>query len=168
MHDLLPRHGLIFLPRRFRGRPPLPAGRAGGLLLLLLFFPESAQAVQPHTGAEGMVVHQLGHVLFAGGMLFLLVRSRISRWQGPGWYRFKGFLWLAVAWNVLTFWGHFLQEITQDKRVMTADGRTIGLVADGLPDLLFYLTKLDHLVLLPALFLLALALKQWVHSSEGS
>jgi two-component system, cell cycle response regulator CpdR len=43
--------------------------------LLSFILADPAQAVQSHGGPEGMVVHQLGHVLFAGGMLFLLVRS---------------------------------------------------------------------------------------------
>ena len=142
----------------------------GGLFAacLILLAPDAAQAVQPHGGAEGLVAHQLGHVLFAAGMLFLLVRSRISRWAGPGWSRFKSFLWLAVAWNVLTFIGHLIHLASDDKGFVRVDGRTTGLVVDSLSDVLFYLARLDHLILLPALCLLALALKQWVQSSEGS
>jgi hypothetical protein len=134
--------------------------------VLLLVYPEPAEAVQPHGEPEGLVAHQLGHVLFAGGMLFLLVRSHISRWSGPGWYRFKGFLWLAIAWNILTFVGHFLH--LDKKELVTRDGRTVALVADSLSDFLFYLAKLDHLLLLPCLLLLALALKQWMQASEGN
>lgn len=123
--------------------------------------------MQAHHQPEGLVAHQLGHVLFASGMLFLLLRSRLSHWSGPGWSRFKGFLWLAVAWNVLAFTGHFLALADTRYELITAGGRVTDLAVNSFSDLVFYFSEMDHLLLVPALLLLALALRQWMQASEG-
>ncbi len=125
----------------------------------------SAQAVQAHGGAEGLVSHQIGHVLFAAGMAFLLFRIVRTHTAGPGWPAFKSFLWLILLWNLLTFFGHWMQELVAPERYLTADGRTIGYTLEGLFDVLFYLTRLDHLVLVPALLMLLAALRTWKQRS---
>lgn len=144
------------------GKAPLALG---SFLLAAFGGVGSAQAVQAHGGAEGLVSHQLGHVLFVAGMAFLLFRIVRTRTSGPGWPAFKSFLWLIILWNLLTFVGHWLHEFVGPEKYVTADGRAIGYSLNGLFDLLFYLTRLDHLVLVPALLMLLAALRRWKERS---
>ena len=57
------------------------------LLLLagiVVFWSDRALAVQQHGGAEGLVAHQIGHILFFSGIAYLLYKifrsSEPSRW----------------------------------------------------------------------------------------
>lgn len=125
-----------------------------------------AYAVQAHTGTEGLISHELGHVLFTVAMVVLLIRMTRGRLTGPGWQQFKVFLWLIIGWNVLTFSGHWMREGVSAQQFVHHNGQTTGFMVNGLFDLLFYLTRLDHLLLVPAFFMLLLAIRQW--SSEPS
>jgi len=140
---------------------------AGLVALLLLAVASPAWAMQGHSSAEGLVVHQLGHLLFAGAMLFLLIRSHLDRWTGPGWARFNCFLRLITFWNILTFSGHWLGSAIADDRFVMAGERVVGMKIGSLAEAFFYCTSLDHLVLVPALVCLVLALQQWTTSGEG-
>jgi len=143
--------------------------KAGAIIPALLFsLPASvilpvsrAYAVQSHGGAEGLVSHLLGHILFTIAMVFLLLRMRNSRLTGAGWSEFKGFLWLIILWNVLTFAGHWMRESVPAEQFVIHSGRVTAFQADSVFDLIFYLTRLDHLLLVPAFFLLLLAIKNW-------
>jgi len=149
------------------GKQAQRTARILALLPFLVFSAQPALAVQVHGGIEGLVSHQIGHVLFAGGMLFLLVTSYRSRWSGPGWDRFKCFLRLTIVWNILTFSGHWLQIGLADDKFVRAGGKIVGFRIDSFRDGFFYLASLDHLVLLPALLCLSVALRQWVKAGEG-
>jgi hypothetical protein len=131
--------------------------------LLSFILAEPAWGVQSHGGPEGLVAHQLGHLLFVGGMVFLLIRSRLDQ---PGWKSFRGFLWFIIGWNVLTFAGHLVEIAIPDGNFLTSGSVITGFLIDSAAALFVYLAQLDHFLLLPALLLLANALKQWVNSSE--
>lgn len=144
--------------------------RVGRIVLLvpfLIFSAIPAQAVQLHGGLEGLVVHQIGHILFAGGMLFLIIIGRLNHWRGAGWDRFRCFLGLTVLWNVLTFTGHWLRLLVDDGKFVRLGGKVVGFRVDSFADIVFYLASLDHLLLLPALLCLAVALRQWKQASEA-
>jgi hypothetical protein len=128
----------------------------------LVFLPVSrAYAVQAHCGAEGLVSHQLGHFLFTFAMVFLLLRMRKLPLTGPGWSEFRGFLWLIILWNILTFAGHWMREVVPAEQFVLHSGRVTAFQANSVFDLIFYLTRLDHLLLVPAFFLLLLAIRNW-------
>lgn len=135
------------------------------LIFLILGLPVRAWAVQQHSGLEGMVVHELGHLLFMGGMLFLLYRMRQPETRrmtrGNGWFEFKLFIWLSILWNVLTFYGHWHQEIISPDKFVRIGGKSTAFILSGPIDVLFYCSRLDHLVLLPAFLCLLLALRKW-------
>lgn len=130
-------------------------------LICSLCNPVHAWAVQQHGGAEGLVAHEIGHILFIIGMLFLLYRMRGPATSGPGWFEFKLFLVLIVLWNMLTFYGHWHQEILDPEKYVRLHGKITGFTLTGFVDALFYLSRLDHLVLLPAFLCLMLALIKW-------
>jgi hypothetical protein len=131
------------------------------LASLFLILPDSAWAVQKHGGTEGLVSHQIGHILFITGMLVLFYRLGRSSSSGWGWTQFKFFIGLILLWNMLTFYGHWHREIiSPDKFVQTA-GKITGFTISSPGDALFYLSRLDHLLLVPAFLCLLGALNTW-------
>lgn len=131
--------------------------------VLLLFLPVAgpAWAVQSHGGQEGLVSHQIGHLLFTIGMGYLLFRLSSMRPQGGGWREFIIFLWLIIAWNVTTFTGHWLNALVADAKFTKIQGVTIAFAIGNLRDALYYLTRFEHLILVPSFVFLLLALRKW-------
>ncbi|MEN8141162.1 MAG: hypothetical protein ABFR97_08080 [Thermodesulfobacteriota bacterium] len=129
------------------------------LLPLLLTTP--AWAVQTHGGAEGLVSHQIGHLLLFSAMVILLIRQRRFKMRGAGWHYFRVFLWLIILWNILTFTGHWLREGVEMDRFVRSNTHITAFRVEGLYDLIFYLTRLEHLLLVPAFFCLLIAVKRW-------
>jgi hypothetical protein len=118
-------------------------------------------AVQQHGGDEGLVSHQVGHILFISGMSYLLYRVYHNRITGSGWFEFKSFLWLIILWNILTFSGHWMREIVNPERFIKQGTQVTAFVVTDSFDTFFYLTRLDHLLLVPAFMFLLLALHKW-------
>lgn len=133
------------------------------LLWLLLVGPAvtPALAVQSHGGAEGLVAHQLAHLLLAIGMGALLFHSVRLRLNTQGWPYFKAFTILSLLWNLQTFANHWLNEASDFTSYIKEDGLVTAYVAHGFADVFFYLSHLDHLLLVPALIMLLLALRRW-------
>jgi hypothetical protein len=127
--------------------------------LVLQAFP--AWAVQAHGGAEGLVSHQIGHVLFTIGMGYLLFRVYRLQIEGLDWLEFKIFLWLIIAWNFLTFTGHLMHEFVAPEKFITSDGHILSFSVTSFSDAYFYLTRLDHLLLVSSFIFLLLALRKW-------
>jgi len=134
---------------------------AMGGATLSAFLPVSAGAVQVHGGAEGLVAHQIGHVLFIIGMAYLLFRLYRKDLTGPGTTEFKVFLWLILAWNFLTFSGHWMHEFVPPEKYLISNGITVSFSMTNLVEAYFYLTRLDHLLLVPSFIFLLLALLKW-------
>ncbi len=133
----------------------------GFCLPFLAVWAEPALAVQQHGGAEGLVSHQIGHILFISGMIYLLYRIYHNRITGPGWFEFKIFLWLVIMWNILTFAGHWMSEIVDPEKFLKEKMRVTAFTITDTFDAFFYLTRLDHLLLVPCFLLLLLALQKW-------
>ena len=131
------------------------------LTFVLINWAKPVYAVQGHGGAEGLVSHQVGHILFISGMTYLLYRVIQNRITGPGWFEFKGFLWLIILWNILTFSGHWMREIVNPERFIKQGNHTTDFIITGSFDTFFYLTRLDHLLLVPSFIFLLLALQKW-------
>ena len=137
------------------------------ILVILGFLgePQNALAVQAHGGAEGLVSHQIGHILFSAGMGYLLYRITSLRLKSHGWFEFKLFLISILFWNFLTFTGHWMHEVVDVTKFIRQDGITVGYKLTGFLDYYFYLTRLDHLALVPSFLFLLLALKKWSKAS---
>jgi len=134
--------------------------RAIVLFLVVTLAANPAWAVQAHGGTEGLVSHQIGHILFATGLGYLLFRLRNMRQTGSGWFEFKTFIWLLIAWNVTTFSGHWMNEfIGKDKFIMD-HANTLFFKVESLPDAIYYLTRLDHFILVPSFVFLLIALRK--------
>jgi hypothetical protein len=119
-----------------------------------------AWAVQAHGGAEGLLSHQIGHLLFATGMGYLLFRLRTMRQSGRGWLEFKTSFWLLIAWNLVTFTGHWMNEFIAKEQFIKDQTTILSFTIANLPDAIYYLTRLDHLILVPSFAFLLLALRK--------
>jgi len=135
--------------------------RTAAALLPLLLQAGPAWAVQSHGGAEGLVAHQIGHFLFALGMGYLLFRLRAMHQKGSGWLEFKTFAWLLIAWNAMTFSGHWMHESIAKEKFVKLEGGTLHFTVENLQDAAYYLSNLDHLILVPSFAFLLLALMKW-------
>jgi len=129
------------------------------IVAVYLLFPAGASAVQHHGGMEGLVSHEIGHALFMAGLIIFLVWIR--GYHEKGWPAFRSGLFLLLLWNILTFSGHLLYEMQDGSRLIRAGGRTVAFHAGSAADLCFYLTRFDHVLLLPAMIFLFIALRQW-------
>lgn len=130
-------------------------------LVLLILLPSTSWAVQAHGGAEGLVSHQIGHALFIIGMGYLLFRLYHIQTKGIGWFEFKVFLWLIIGWNLLTFSGHWMHELVAPGKFIKSGGNVISFSVTDFSDAYFYLTRLDHLLLVPSFIFLLLAIRKW-------
>jgi len=132
-----------------------------GIVVILLFTATPVWAVQSHSGTEGLVAHQIGHVLFAGGMAYLLFSLHRIKLENYDWFEFKTFLWLIIAWNFLTFSGHVLSELVDKSKFVFQNGELTAFNVENFTDAWFFLSQLDHLLLLPSFVFLLLALQKW-------
>lgn len=138
---------------------PAPLALLTGLVLILVSA-LPAFAVQEHRGAEGMVAHQLGHLLLIAGCGVLFRHSQPFA-ATPGWRQFRLFLSLLICWNLLAFAGHLMDPLMEEDRFLVRDGRRIGFLLSSFDGLLYYLSRLDHLILVPAFLQLLCAINSW-------
>jgi hypothetical protein len=131
------------------------------LFVFAVLRPTEARAVQQHGGAEGLVAHQIGHALFVAGITYLLIKIYRSDLRSSGWLRFNIFLYLIIAWNFLTFSGHWMREFVDPSKFTRLQGHVVSYNIDSFAGAYFYLTRLDHLLLVPAFFFLYLSLRKW-------
>ncbi len=131
----------------------------------LILLPRQALAVQHHGGIEGLISHQTGHILFTIGMTFMLFKVYKEIHKEPGWFEFRGFLWFTIFWNILTFTGHWLHESISSTAFSIVNNHPVSFTIKNLPDTLFYLSRFDHILLVPAIFLLYRALYKWSQST---
>ena len=130
-------------------------------LLLLVVLPVPAYAIQIHGAPEGLYVHQIGHILFAVAMVGFAIRIRKSRlgreksWQ----YMSIGALLFAL-WNGWAFLGHIFDVLMPLEDFLTGSTGQQTLLAVHSPvNLLYYVFKMDHLLCIPALVFVYLALR---------
>lgn len=130
----------------------------------LALAPHPVLAIQTHGHPEGLYAHQLGHLAFLGGMIYLcwqIWRRRLLSRAGFRWLFLAGSLF--AGWNLLTFFGHWAEERLDPGAIDASAGhlwRQLHII--DFNGLLFYLAKLDHLILIPALVALYLALRAFL------
>jgi hypothetical protein len=130
----------------------------GLILLWVVLCASPAWAVQSHGGVEGLVSHEIGHILFTIGMTFLLFRLLLEKLPARSWRMFKYFLIFIILWNILTFVGHMMNEMVDTAKIIKSNGHAIGFWVESLFDLFYYMTRLDHILLVPAFIFLYISL----------
>ena len=132
-----------------------------GVSALVLFSPQPSLAFITHGHPEGLYVHQIAHLLFAGAMIFMIyLIKREGLLEVPG---FRMLVWaslLFVGWNFDAFIGHIAEVYVSPQafRGEAADFSRRLLMTD-LSTWVYYITKMDHLILVPAFYLLYRGLK---------
>lgn len=130
----------------------------------LLVWPGSAWALQSHGGMEGVYAHQLAHLFFAFSMALLIFWLR--KWRltvSVSWRHIQYAALFFIAWNVDTMISHWLLEQSDLITVeIIAPMQMHVTTAEGWQWLtkVYYLTKLDHLLCVPALIFLFLGLRR--------
>jgi hypothetical protein len=60
----------------------------------------------------------------------------------------------------MTFTGHWMNEFITKEQFIKGQTTTLSFTIANLPDAIYYLTRLDHLILVPAFAFLLLALRK--------
>lgn len=142
---------------------------AAGSVLLVAVTPVCALATQTHGEPEGLFVHQMAHAFFVfsmGLLIFWLEKRRLT--VHKGWRSIQMGALFFILWNLNTILSHWLEEQTALLKI-----RTVGvdqLLIETDPSLswlgtVYYFTKLDHLLCVPALFLLFWGLRRLARST---
>jgi hypothetical protein len=134
----------------------------------VLFFPEKAIATQTHGGIEGVVVHQIAHIVFIGAMALLIYWLRQHELViNLGWRRIQYAALFFILWNINAFFVHLIEE-----QVNILDIAQIGpwqLRLQTQPAFewtawFYFMIKLDHLLCVPAMIYLYLGLKNLIET----
>lgn len=126
------------------------------IALLPLLLPAPAEAFVPHA-YPGIIIHQMGHIFFIVSCVFVMWTIFMNHLHRQKGWRFL-FLsqLLFIAWNVDTFVGHMTEYWIEAEQII---GERVGwgyfertIMLSG-KEYLYYITKLDHLLLVPAMML---------------
>ncbi len=133
-----------------------------------ILWPVPAWATQTHGGLEGLWVHQTAHLFFAlsmGLLIFWLRKWRLTVSQGWRFIQFAAFFF--IAWNIDTMASHWLQEqagLIEVRNVAPLQMQIVTAENWNWLSKVFYLTKLDHLLCVPALVFLFLGFRRLLHT----
>jgi hypothetical protein len=132
-----------------------------GILAVIIFDPRPTLALQSHGPPEGLYVHQLAHFFFAATLLFLIWEIKHEGLAGlPGFRQIRWACGFFVLWNVVAFVGHWSEVLLVPQVFLGQPGDlSQRLIMSRIAAWIYYLTKLDHLILVPAFFLLWRGLK---------
>ncbi len=135
-------------------------------MIMALLSPGDALALQVHAEPEGVYVHQMAHLhyIFALGYFYWDIRR--TSFTGRGWRYLQLFCLLMICWNVIAFTGH-LAGLNLDPQALEQTDcylQTRLLSPFTINKYLYFLTKLDHLIYVPALFFLFLGLRSFYRS----
>lgn len=126
------------------------------------FLPATAWATQAHAAPEGIIGHQIAHVVFILSMTILIYWLRERRLvEQPGWKYIQYAALFFILWNLDAFFAHFLDEQLAWIRVEKIGFWQQRITAAQGPDILapvYYLIKMDHLLCVPAILFLYLGL----------
>lgn len=131
---------------------------------MLAAWPQTALALQTHGDPEGLYVHQLAHCFFAFSMgLFIYWLRKWGLASHRGWRTIRLGALFLILWNINALVGHWLEELTQlltIKRVGSFGLEITTALGHEWLARLYYVTKLDHLLCVPALFCLMVGLRR--------
>ena len=137
------------------------------LLGFLLLVPTSAWAFQSHPAPEGLYAHQMAHLFFIFSMAILVYWLEQNRFTSQRGWRFVQIACiLFIAWNLIAFVGHWVEEQIPGASVFGKPDWTQRIDIDAHPLAPFYyLLKLDHLVSVPAVIFLFFGIKSLYQES---
>jgi len=141
----------------------------GTALFIWLLQPTPVFATQTHGGLEGLFVHQFAHLffIFSMGLLIYWLRKR-QLVSSEGWRYIQYAALFFIAWNLDAVFSHWLLEQSGFVVIQNLDGMQMQITtAQGFGWLaeIYYLTKLDHLLCVPAMLFLLIGLRRLYKSS---
>ena len=126
-----------------------------------LLITSEAWAVQVHGPPEGLYVHQMAHASFALSMVFLLYMLHVRPLGDcAGWKYLKISVFFFLLWNIDTLIAHTLGTWLSGDAIQGSSMLDQMLV--GKKDwrlVLFYITKNDHFLCVPAMAFMFLFLR---------
>lgn len=137
-----------------------------GFCLLILFTgANNAWALQSHSAPEGLYVHQMAHILFMGALIYLYWHTRRTReLRSKGWKYLQIFCILFAAWNLLAFVGHeAFSHLSPADFIDKSSWKEQIAAPINFVKVLYFITKMDHLLYVPALLALVISLRTFCH-----
>ena len=131
------------------------------LLTVSLVLPNTAWALQSHAAPEGIYVHQLAHIFFLAALCYLFWDVRRSSFPSQGWRFLQLFCIFMALWNIVAFTGHWVGTSIEANDIVKDSGYLSAKIMGPFTTtkVIYYLTKLDHIFSVPAIFCLYLCLK---------
>lgn len=129
--------------------------------LFFLLHSDPAFCLQVHGGNEGLYVHQMAHLFFMAAMIFLsYILFRHPLGYGKGWTYLKFSLFFFFLWNINAFITHGL-EVDIPREAILQEGLLPHSLCIPLTfkAYIYYIGKFDHVLCVPAMFCLAMALR---------
>lgn len=131
-----------------------------------------ALATQAHGAPEGIYSHQLAHVffIFSMGVLIYWLRNR-NLVVEKGWRYIQFSALFLILWNLDAIFVHFMEEqIALIEVNRTGFWRVEVTAVNGSKFLerIYYLTKLDHLLCVPALIFLYAGLRRLIKTVDAA
>jgi hypothetical protein len=136
-------------------------------LILILLAADQAWALQTHGPPEGIIVHQMSHLLFVLALGYLYLHTRKTPViESRGWKYLQLFCGLLIAWNLLAFTGHeIFGGLTPEDFIDKGTWREQLAAPFSLAKTLYYITKMDHFLNVPALLALVVSLRTFYHEA---
>lgn len=140
-------------------------------LFLILAWPGDLYALQFHSSSEGIITHQIGHLFFLFSMVVLMfIISGKGLTIHKGWRLIQLSAFFFILWNGCAIAAHFLDNQIY---AVSIEGRANGYAkirVQNNSDLLgwvYYCLKLDHLLCVPAMFLMYRGLSSLVDEQKA-
>ncbi len=141
-----------------------------GFLLWSVIFPSPALAFIPHWDpTEAFFIRQFSYLFFMVAMIFFiheLKQEKLQHHRG-----FRQLSWASVffaLWNLDCFVGQFISLYVQPQMVGGVAGSlSQQMIMTGMGNWINYVTKLDHLLLVPAFIFVYLGLRAFRQEQEA-
>lgn len=129
--------------------------------LIVLASAQNSWALQSHSAPEGIIVHQMAHLLFSGALAYLYWHTKTKPViESRGWKYLQFFCIFLICWNMLAFAGHEAFELLAPSDFIDQHTWKEQLAYPvSFTKVLYYLTKMDHFLNVPALIALVLSLR---------
>ena len=141
------------------------------VLFIFLFLPSRALAVQVHGPPEGFIVHLMGHMFFTASLGFLIyILHKYPLDRSPAWTYFKVSIFFWLVWNLDTFLVHILSARLPRDAIITGPHLVYSKLKGpfDLERIMYYFGKFDHFLCVPAMYCLAMSLKNFCQMVERS
>lgn len=139
---------------------------------VIVFFltPCDVYAIQLHTGSEGIITHQIGHVFFLFSMVLLIFTINGKGLdKQKGWRMIQYSAFFFILWNLDAIAAHFFDNQIYAVKIENISLTQIKFTTRNNSSVLawvYYVLKLDHLLCVPAMFLFYKGLSKLVYEQR--